>query len=286
MNNFKNEPLGIPGDGYEYQKVSDYQDIYKEYIKTIDFFQGTFNYELYTQAPDIFSDNYNIKFINYGDTELVYVLANGIKKWTILLGQPMTQKGTVKKEYDILNSLAINHPDLIVKPNYYFSNQDRECYITPYVHQARCIASQNKGWGLYIPEPYYRFEKFDTKQQSLVNSCMIANLVKLYDAKNNLGIASCKIGGGDFILDKKWQKKEQTVKSTLQNMKLIAARELIQIPLNQYVELIKKEFILRTYYENINDRDKSILINHKNRFPMQREEVEKGIQLGLRLRKK
>lgn len=115
---------------------------------------------------------------------------------------------------------------------------------------------------------------------------MIANLVKLYDAKNNLGIASCKIGGGDFILDKKWQKKEQTVKSTLQNMKLIAARELIQIPLNQYVELIKKEFILRTYYENINDRDKSILINHKNRFPMQREEVEKGIQLGLRLRKK
>lgn len=145
MNNFKNEPLGIPGDGYEYQKVSDYQDIYKEYIKTIDFFQGTFNYELYTQAPDIFSDNYNIKFINYGDTELVYVLANGIKKWTILLGQPMTQKGTVKKEYDILNSLAINHPDLIVKPNYYFSNQDRECYITPYIHQARCIASQNKG---------------------------------------------------------------------------------------------------------------------------------------------
>lgn len=100
-----------------------------------------------------------------------------------------------------------------------------------------------------------------------------------------LGLASCKIGGGDFILDKKWQKKEQTIKSTLQNMKLIAARELINVSLNQYIELIRKEFMLRTYYENISDRDKSILINHKSRLPIQKEEVEKGIQLGLKLRK-
>lgn len=68
-------------------------------------------------------------------------------------------------------------------------------------------------------------------------------------------------------------------------MKLIAARELINVSFSQYIELIKKEFLLRTYYENINDRDKSILINHKSRLPMQKEEIEKGIQLGLKLRK-
>lgn len=97
MNNFKYESLGIPSNGYEYQKISSNQDMYKEYFKTIDFFKGMFNYELYTQAPDIFNDNINIKFINYGDTELVYVLDNGIKKWTILLGQPILEKGTVKR---------------------------------------------------------------------------------------------------------------------------------------------------------------------------------------------
>ena len=69
-------------------------------------------------------------------------------------------------------------------------------------------------------------------------------------------------------------------------MKLIAARHLINVSLNQYIELIKKEFLLRTYYENINDRDKSILINHKSRLPMQKEEIEQGIQLRIKVNKK
>lgn len=38
MNNFKYKSLGIPSNGYEYQKISSNQDMYKEYFKTIDFF--------------------------------------------------------------------------------------------------------------------------------------------------------------------------------------------------------------------------------------------------------
>lgn len=69
-------------------------------------------------------------------------------------------------------------------------------------------------------------------------------------------------------------------------MKLIAARKLIKITLEEYIELIKKEFLLRTYYKNYNERDKSIIINHKSRIPMEKEDIEKGIELGLKLRGK
>ena len=40
---------------------------------------------------------------------------------------------------------------------------------------------------MYIPEPYYRFEKFTKQQEKIVNSCMIAKLVSLYDFTNKEG---------------------------------------------------------------------------------------------------
>ncbi|MBR2301010.1 MAG: hypothetical protein IKA41_03560, partial [Bacteroidaceae bacterium] len=60
---------------------------------------------------------------------------------------------------------------------------------------------------MYIPEPFYRFEGFTREQEQVVNSCMIAKLVSLYDFEKGQGIASCKLGGGDFMLPKGWEKE-------------------------------------------------------------------------------
>lgn len=64
---------------------------------------------------------------------------------------------------------------------------------------------------MYIPEPYYRFKHFTPKQEKVVNSCIIAKLVILYDFETQEGISSCKLGGGDFMLPKGWEKENPTI---------------------------------------------------------------------------
>ncbi len=282
MNDIEN--LGIPSSGFEYQNLLENQDPLGEYLTTQQFLRQVFQTELLEKAPEIYNGECSLQFINYGDTELVYVLKSALKNYTVLVGQPAIDYGAVKREYENLKFLALNHPEIVLNPEYYFSNNHRELYMTPYLYQARCIASQEQGWGVYVPEPFYRFEKFSDEEQYYVNISIIANLIRLYDSKHNLGIASCKIGGGDFILEKEWSNGEKSIDNTLKHMKLIAARELITLPLENYIELLKKEFSKRTYYRNILQRDTTILVNHKSRIPMEQEEIEKGIQLGLKLR--
>jgi len=282
----KQNNLGIPSNGFEYQKLSYNQNPIEEYIKTNEFLRKVFLQDLKNIAPHLYDGEISLQFINYGDTQLVYVFETSNQLYTVLVGQPSVEKGVVKQEYDNLLKLHSKNKELVIKPEYYFSDQERELYITPYLLQARCIASQNGGWGIYIPEPYYHFEYFTKEEQFYVNSSIIANLVKLYDEEEEKGVAACKIGGGDFILERKWSQEPKSLDNTLSKMKLIAAREMISTSLDNYLDLIRKEFSLRTYYRTQEERDLSILINHKARIPMQEEEIENGIQLGLRLRYK
>ncbi len=274
------EKLGIPDNGYIYHKVSENQNRGDEFLKTEEFLNW-----VVVNHPGEFDDVFKINFINYGDTELVYVIDESGYKRTLLVGQPDVEFGTVKKEYENLNKLAKRNPNLVVCPTNYFSKGDREAFLTPYIHQARCIASSELGYGAYVPDPSYYFLVYSEDDEYTVCKAMIANLILLYNQDENLGLASCKIGGGDFILEKEYDSESHTIENTLKRMHLIAARELIKIDFNSYVHLLRNEFNRRTYYKKIKERDPNILINHKNRIPMSREAIEDGIQLGLKLKK-
>lgn len=274
------EQLGIPDTDYNYHIITNNQSRNQEVITTRQFLAS-----LSKEIPSIVTPESTIEFINYGDTELVYVIKTDNKTDTLLVGQPVTKLGTVKLEYDNLRHLATKNPSIIVSPITYISNGIREAYITPYIKQARCIATYNDAYGAYIPEPYYRYEPYNEQDQYLVSKAIIANLVRLYDYDNKLALAECKIGGGDFILEKEYDEETHTEENILKRMKLIAARKLINIELKDYIELIKKEFSKRTYYRSLEERDNSILINIKNRVPMTKEAIEDGITLGLSLRK-
>ena len=277
--------LGIPDNGLLYQNLSDGQDAIREFIKTQNFFDKVFLERVKTEAPLLFDENMSLEFINYGDTQLVYMLMANLKRWSVLVSQPGVQFGISKREFDNLRMLSVNNPDVVVKPEYYFEDGNKELYVAPYIYQARCIASQSHGYGVYIPEPYYRFECFNEDERKIVSTCMIANLVRLYDEERNLGIGACKIGGGDFILDKSWDKSDKSLFSTLEKMKLIAAREMFQVSLLEYEQLLLEEFSKITYYSDFKDINPNILINHKNRVPMSLEEIKDGIELGYTLRK-
>lgn len=287
----KNESLGIPGNGFEYIKVSPQKNDIDALEARINEFMGISDFlrEIVFEKgiPEFQGKNKNLRFINYGDTQLVYVLGVNDRSYTLLLGQPTSEFGIVKRENDNLRRLAKSNGENVVAPIHYFQSQDgkRELYVTPYLHQARCIAcDDDDGWGVYVPEPDYHFRSFSEEERKVINSSMIALLVKMYDQKNKQGIAACKIGGGDFMLEKGYEDEPLTHENILKRMKLIAARDMVSMSFEEYLETIKNEFSKRTYYRSEETRDKSVLINHKCRIPMTEDEINKGIEIGIKIR--
>lgn len=274
------EQLGIPESDYDYHMLLPNQRRREEVIKTEDFLC-----DLKFNRSDLVKPNSTIEFINYGDTELVYVIKNDSEKETLLVGQPTNTLGIVKTEYENLRHLAKKHPSIVVAPRAYVTDSVREAYITPYIYQARCIASQNIGYGAYIPEPYYRFERYSKDDAYLITKAIIATLIRLYDEEHKLALAECRIGGGDFILEKEFDNVIHSEENILKHLRLIAARKLITIELKEYFEILKHEFTKRTYYHYLSDKDPNILVNVKNRIPMEKEAIEDGITLGLKLRR-
>ena len=274
------EQLGIPENDFNYHIIPGTLSRRAEVCLTQELLVN-----LPTMLPNVVPIENEIEFINYGDTELVYVVTTQKSRNTILVGQPITPLGTVKVEYENLLHLAKKHPSIVISPLGYATNGKRECYITPYIHQARCIATYANNYGAYIPEPYYRFEPYQEEDEYLITKTIIANLVRLYDEDEKLALAECKIGGGDFIMEKEFDTIPHTEENALKHMKLIAARKLINIELKEYIKLLKHEFQRRTYYRTLYEKDPSIIINLKNRVSMTTEAINDGINLGLTLRK-
>lgn len=276
------ENLGILDNGFLYHIVNDYQDKATEFMITDNFIVNELIPILKNNNININYDKLKVKFINYGDTELVYVISDGINRYTMLVGQPITKYNEIKEEYDNLQKLGSKHIE-VIKPISYLKGKKREAYITPYLKQARCIATTSNGWGYYIPEPIYRFELFNDNDKSLVTQAMVATLVKLYDEKNEQGICNCKLGGGDFILNKKWDNIDHNIYNTLNNLKLISARKMYLTTLKDYINILSHELTKVTYYKDI--KDKNTIINCKNRYVITTKDIEEGIELGLKLRK-
>ena len=277
------EPLGIPSLGYEYLRLAPGQNRNAELNATLGFMIRLIQNEV---IPQFKGEEKLLQFINYGDTELVYVLTVDGNKCAILISQPHTKLGVVKKEYDNLITLKNRFPDYIVAPFYYSKDDktDKELYVAPYLYQARCVGVCKHDWGEWVPEPDYYFREYPENQRIIINSCMIGLLIKFYDSEKGLGLGACKIGGGDFMLEKGYENEDITQENILKRMKLIAAREFIPISLDEYINKIRAEFCQRTYYQTEADRDKSILINYKSMSPILLKDIQKGIDLGLALR--
>lgn len=265
---------GIPFLTYGYIETNDTQDKEIEYKKIESFLHKYMEY--YAEKNKVSIKDLNLTFINYGKTELVYVLKNNSNNYieTLLVKQPIEKVGTVKKEYENLKLLA-KKDKKVIDPIDYFCDKDQELYVTPYVNQTRCVASLNT-WGMYVPEPNYRFVPFTKEQESIVNTCMIAKLISLYDLEKGIGISNCKLGGGDFMLEKGWENKTLSISNTLNNLYMIAARSSIECSLPVYLDILRDEFSRST----INENQKGLILNLRGRVPMNKNDIESGIELG------
>ena len=256
-----------------YIEVNEIQDKHDEYKKILKFLKKYI--ESYAQKKKASIDDIKLEFINYGKTELVYVLTEPDgSRITLLVKQPAVPFGSVYEEMQ--NLLELKQRDSnVIAPIDYFQLGSQELYVTPYLNQARCVASYGS-WGMYIPEPFYRFEPFTKEQESVVNTCMISKLVSLYDFDKHSGIACCKLGGGDFMLPKGWENEIPTIENTFHQLYLIAARKKICCAFEEYLQIIREEFSKETIHQN----PSHLKINLRGRVAMQVYDIEAGIHLG------
>ena len=260
----KKETLGIDDYDFVYYELGLEQQPIEEVIKTGEFMENDFVNYLKESYPNYYSKNIKIKFINYGHMEVVYVLDNGHKKYTLLMGQPKLEYGKVKSEYDNLKILSKNNED-VVCPLLYYSNAKlhREIYMTPYYYQARCISYFNEKLGVYVPEPFYHFEEFKEEDKDIIEEVITAKIISLYNLGTHVGLDQFDVSSGDFILEKGFEYSIKNSSNIFEEMKVIAARSLVNLTVDDYIDLVY---------------DKLQLFNSKN--------IDKGIDLGFSMIKK
>lgn len=282
----KEDSLGIPNYGMHYLEMPLERNSLQY---TLAEFEGIHNFINQVASsntiPEFQGKQKRLQFINYGSTQLVYVLTiDENRQYTFLVNQPVTPFGTGKREFENLRMLSRDNKNNVITPLYYFTdknNSNRELYVTPYYYQARCVGIEDKEWGIWIPEPEYLFYDFKAQDRKIINASMIALLVKLYDDKREKGLSKVRLDGGDFMLEKGFEDMNINFENILKNMKLIAARELKTMEFDEYISRIRQELSGK-----ITENQEMRIIGEKLKRPIELDEIEDGIKLGLNLREK
>lgn len=257
----------------------------------IDWFDSTNPDSVFSQLSERFDldkkSPVKISFINYGNTELVYLAEfSHKKKFTILINQPHTPITKIRQEFENLKRLHKIDPKHIVEPYCCFSNEWKkyEFYITEYINNAFCAGHLGSGLhGVWNPKWYYHFEMISPDISREFNKNMIALLVNYYDQEQGMWLTETEISGNDFLLTRDFKVDiPETVKN---NIKLISARNRTKIPFNEYLNLIRKEFLIWTDRDMEDVVNWKIKINHKSIKPMSIEEIEEWIKLWLEMKK-
>ena len=276
------EPIGIDNYGEWYIRHLPEQNPKEEFDKVNKFVKEI----IYNNSiKELQGKRKTCRFFNYGDTQLVFLMTIDEKiQYALLINQPKTPAGQGLEEYNNLINLNKNHSDIVIKPIKYYvnpNNPQQELYITPYYFQSRCVGVETTEWGVWIPEPEYYFRDFNKLERKIINKCMIALVVKLYDEKNKKGISRWRFDGGDFMLLKGFEEDEINEENIIKRLILISARKLISIELNEYIEKMRVEL-----KNGIKDGEEKVIIGKNLRCPFSEEEIEEGIQFGLKLRQK
>lgn len=279
----KDDSLGIPNYGMHYLKMpperNSVEDTLEEFLEIHNFINQVASSNT---VPEFQGKQKRLQFINYGSTQLVYVLTiDENRQYTFLINQPVTSFGTGKREFENLRMLSKTNKNNVITPLYYFTDKNRELYVTPYYYQSRCVGVEDKEWGIWIPEPEYLFSDFKAQDRKVINASMVALLIKLYDAKGKRGLSEIRLDGGDFMIEKGFEDEDINFENILKKMKLIAARKLVPMELDEYISRIKQELSGK-----MTDNQEMKIIGKKLRKTLELDEIEDGIKLGINLREK
>ncbi len=230
------------------------------------------------------SDRLQLSFMNYGNTELVYLLNINKQKYTLLINPPHMDKTVIKNQFQNLRRLHNNDSRFIVNAHSFFENEKYAMYLTEYIDNALCVGNEEPNvLGVWNPLPHYHFEEFNRETSDLVNISRIAHIVNLYDDLNQIGISKTQISGNDFMLTQNTD--FQDLQSIIDNTRIIGARDSISIPFEHYIELLREEFQVATSRTDIDVLEGRLKINHHSKMPISKDIINEGIEQGYMLRK-
>ena len=233
-------------------------------------------FELLEKLPGVENpEEINLNFINWGNVQIIYLATIDESKFAVSINQPHTALGNIKREYHNLQRLVEIDDRFVVKPHVYFTDHENELFVSDYVENARCIfAGSGYMHGMFDPLPRYHFETFSPEVSSNVYSAMIALLVRYH--QDGKGIAKTQIAGDDFILTQDFEG------DAIPHIKLISARSFVNCSLDEYVDMLKREFVQGTHYSKVS---RGVKVNYKSSLPMPLEDIEKGIEMGMEMRR-
>ncbi len=230
------------------------------------------------------SDKLQISFMNYGNTELVYLLTINKQKYAILINQPQMNKTVIKNQFQNLHRLHNNDSRFIVNAHSFFENDRYAMYLTEYINNALCVGNEKPNiLGVWNPLPHYHFEEFNKETSDLVNISRIAHIVNLYDDVNQIGISKTQISGNDFMLTQDTDFLD--LQSIIENTRIIGARDSISVPFERYIKLLREEFQVATSRTDHDVLEGRIKINHHSKMPISKDLIDEGIEQGYMLRK-
>jgi|GEM_PF-1106293 hypothetical protein len=238
-----------------------------------------------------------ISFFQHGRDHLIFLITLGddteqnSKCFVVSVSQPRSEQGSTKEEFDNLQRLFAIDPRFVVEPFAFYSWRGYGLFASEYINRGHCVFSRMKldederfyPWGVLSPgERYFSFQEFNAETAQAVKAAMIALLVAYYDAERGQGLAQTHFSGDDYILTQDFRHDDP--KTVLPNLRLAAARGWIQVSLDDYLALLRREFRIGVRYYMPEVVNGELSVNHRAELPLSEREIETGIQLGLKIR--
>ncbi len=227
------------------------------------------------------STHYNLSFVNYGSEALIFRLMSLTGELTtIVINQPCQPPEKLITKFEGLKRLHAQDHRFVIRPDTLYSTSDADfnAYTAEYFPSAKCPAysDQHQSFGIYDPDPKYRFIPFSKERADRIKTSQIAVLVNYYDEERQQGLGSVYASGSDFLLAE--EVKFDDPDSVLNSLRLISPRGFISIPRDEYLELLREEF--STGNKKINP---NFQINQKNGEAFPLDVIDTGIALGAKL---
>ncbi|KAJ5075859.1 hypothetical protein M0811_06721 [Anaeramoeba ignava] len=238
---------------------------------------------------------YEIEFVNYGYLEIIFRLkfTYESKQFSFIIISSQLPSYVDKVHQDFIHTKDFQQyfPNFILQVFDYDefklskSNLPISFFTQIDINLCRCIAkneSYSQNWGIYNPEPIYRFEPFDDELSEFTKQMIIASLIGTYNHQLQKGVACSRASGDDFILLRTF---DYSPKSMKECWRMISVRDEIEIDFQSYCDLVTKEFQIPTKLSDKQVIDNSIKINHKSKEAFSLETIQKGIELGKEMSK-
>lgn len=235
---------------------------------------------------NIYSEFKNKKFsfkkIKEDTNTVTYLLLVDNTKYVIISSKNDLEYGSLKEEYNNLKNLNRKNKDMVLRPQYYYTDGVRELYVTEYLYNIQRIGSNEGKLAIFSSKDNYEPINLRSYDTNIINTALTYNLVRLYDEKRELAPSKIDISNGDFVYCDDWNLKKINFNDSINFMKLTRSREMIRISFKDYLNALRRDLVNNRF--STTQSNPTIITKDFSNF-MKRDQIETAISLGLKYKR-